>query len=138
MRTGSADEARFATNADRVAHYAELRPLLADWCAARSSSALLADLHAADIPAGPVRSIDELAVDPRLEARGMLAHIELANGTQLIVPGSPIHFSDVEAQSPQRGPRLGEHTRSVLMNRLGLHELDLRQLTAREVIVCCD
>jgi CoA:oxalate CoA-transferase len=130
------DDPRFVTNAQRVENSSLLRSILAAWCQSRSTQALLTELHAAGVPAGPVRTIDELAIDPRLEARGMLAHLDLADGVHLKVPGSPIHFEDVSVQTTQRGPRLGEHTRSILMERLNLCPADIDQLVAEGVITC--
>ncbi|MBK8027310.1 MAG: CoA transferase [Chloroflexi bacterium] len=115
---GLADDPRFRSNADRVAHYAALRPLIADWCASQPAEGLTARLQAAGIPCGALRSIDELAHDPALEARGMLAHLALADGTDLLVPGSPIHFRDTAPPVYRRAPALGEHSR-VLLEQFG-------------------
>jgi CoA:oxalate CoA-transferase len=127
---------RFVTNACRVANNATLHAILAAWCQTRSNQALLAELHAAGVPAGPVRAIDELAIDPRLEAHGMLASIEVADGVHLKVPGSPICFEGVNVHARQRGPRLGEHTRAVLQERLNLDIADIDRLAAEGVIAC--
>ncbi|MBI5564544.1 MAG: CoA transferase [Chloroflexi bacterium] len=131
-------DARFATNLDRVSHYAELRPVLENWCAARSTQALLIDLHAAGIPAGPVRAMDELAHDPCLEARGMLARLTLASGASITVPGSPIQLAGVEPPPIVRGPLLGEHTRAVLRDELKLEQAEVAQLSNDGVIACAD
>ncbi|HSD85330.1 MAG TPA: CoA transferase [Anaerolineae bacterium] len=125
---------RFATNLRRVENNAALHSILAAWCQARSTQALLAELHAAGVPAGPVRNIAELAIDPRLEARGMLASVEVAEGVRLKVPGSPVHFEDVAVQPAQRGPRLGEHTRSILSDWLALSAAEMDRLQAEGVI----
>lgn len=130
------DDPRFATNAQRVENGAVLQTSLAAWCQARATQALLADLHAAGVPAGPVRTIDELAIDPRLDARGMLARIDLADGVHLKVPGSPIRFEGTVVQSIQRGPHLGEHTRSILTERLNLCVDEIDRLLAEGVIAC--
>jgi crotonobetainyl-CoA:carnitine CoA-transferase CaiB-like acyl-CoA transferase len=124
----------FATNLCRVENNTALHLILAAWCQARSTQALLAELHAAGVPAGPVRTIAELAIDPRLEAHGMLASIEVAEGVRLKVPGSPIQFEDVGVQSTQRGPRLGEHTRSILSDWLALSAAEMDRLQAEGVI----
>ncbi|GAB4514304.1 MAG: CaiB/BaiF CoA-transferase family protein [Anaerolineae bacterium] len=104
------EDARFATNTGRVMHYAVLRPIVAGWCSAYTSDALLAHLHAADIPAGAVRSMDELLHDPHLEARDML--LKLSSG--VLVPGSPIHIAGSVRPTPQRAPLLGEHNADIL------------------------
>ncbi len=125
---------RFATNADRVANYGALRPILAAWCNEQLVDALLGRLHEAGIPAGPIRHIDELAADPQLEARGMLARVGLAGGTQLLLPGSPIHV-DGSLPPMVRGPHLGEHTRSVLTELLDLSGDEANQLFVADILL---
>ncbi len=135
INSNLASDPRFLTNENRVANYHILRPILDVWCRAQPTEILLACLHAAGIPSGTIRSMDELACDPQLEARGMLARLELPNGENLLVPGSPIHIADVELPPIRRGPHLGEHTRCVLLETgMGLHEID--QLAAGKIIAC--
>lgn len=113
---------RFATNADRVQNYdALLRPIIARWCEEQESASLVKRLHGAGIPAGAVRTMEELARDPQLELRGMLAAIPLDEGETLIVPGSPIHVAGVEKPLIRRAPRLGEHTAGIL-SRFAVHQ----------------
>jgi crotonobetainyl-CoA:carnitine CoA-transferase CaiB-like acyl-CoA transferase len=127
-------DSRFDTNENRVAHYDLLRPIVADWCARQPVEQLLDQLHAAGIPSGPIRAIDELAADPDLEARGMLAHVQLAGGGRLTVPGRAVNFSGENLPSYKRGPYLGEHTREILSGRLGLDNAALMALEHSGVI----
>lgn len=130
-----ATDARFVTNADRVQNYRLLQPILEKWCAARETQTVLTSVHAVGVPAGPVLSLDELACDPRLEARGMLARLTLASGTLITVPGSPILIADVEAPVIRRGPHLGEHTLAVLRDELKIDLAEVQQLLESGVIV---
>ncbi len=115
-------DARFASNALRVAYYATLRPILARWCITQWTETLLTCLHAAGIPAGRVRDMQELSCDPRLESRRMLAALTLADGSQLRVPGCPIQIDGQTTLPYTRAPQLGEHTGAVLGARLGVCE----------------
>jgi len=128
-----ADDPCFATNDDRVRHADRLREVLDAWCAVQPVDALLTELHAAGVPAGPIRDIAELACDPHLEARGMLARVALSDGTLLRVPGSPIHVDGL-TPAMRRGPRLGEHTRAVLSEMADIDDGDYRRLTAADVV----
>ena len=65
-----ATDARFQTNAARVAHRAELEALLAGRMAAVDADALLAELERRAVPAGAVRSVGEALRLP--SAAGML------------------------------------------------------------------
>jgi len=68
---GLPEEERFATNAKRVRHRAELDALLGERIAQRHRDALLAALEAAGIPAGPVNDLATVFADPQVIARGM-------------------------------------------------------------------
>lgn len=128
------NDPRFATNASRLTHYSALRPILADWCHSQVTQCLLTTLHCAGIPAGSVRTLKELAHDPRLEARGMLAELKLDDGASFMVPGSPIHIREAEPVRLKRGPRLGEHTHSILSDWLRLGPSELERLATARVI----
>lgn len=128
------DDGRFATNALRLTHYSTLRPILADWCRSQTTGCLLARLHCAGIPAGSVRALDDLAHDPRLQSRGMLAQLTLDDGATFTVPGSPIHIREAEPVRVRRGPRLGEHTQAILSGWLRLGQSELERLASAGVI----
>ncbi|MDX2137796.1 MAG: CoA transferase [Chloroflexota bacterium] len=127
------DDARFETNAGRVQHYGALRPTLAAWCSARTTQDTLTLLHAAGVPSGAVRSIDELTTDAHLEARGMLQRLTLAADETLLVPGSPLHISDSERPPAQRAPHLGEHTGAILMQMASMKADEMAMLAARGI-----
>ncbi len=131
---GLVDDARFASNQKRVQNYDALRSILDRWCHEQTTDAVLARLHAAGIPSGPIRSIDELACDPHLEARGMLARVKLESGAWITVPGPPIQITGAAPPPIVRGPLLGEHTRAVLDEFLGLKDAELEHLSTMRVI----
>ncbi len=68
---GWADEARFATNAARLANRGELIPLLAAKIAAWEAQLLSLALEAEGVPAGPINDIASVFADPQVQARGM-------------------------------------------------------------------
>ena len=123
MGPGWIEDPRFATNQQRLAHSEALHAAIQTWCQGQASLVILDRLHQAGLPAGSVRGIDELSSDPRLEARGMLARIALADGSALLVPGSPIRLEDTGKIEYRRGPRLGEHTHVILANYASQAEL---------------
>ncbi|HWW58320.1 MAG TPA: CaiB/BaiF CoA-transferase family protein [Sphingopyxis sp.] len=68
---GWADEARFATNAARLANRSELIPLLAAKIATWEAQPLSLALEAEGVPAGPINDIAAVFADPQVQARGM-------------------------------------------------------------------
>ncbi len=68
---GVAEDAAFASNADRVRNRVALDALLSPLIALRRRDELLAALAAAGIPAGPINDVAQVFADPQVIARGM-------------------------------------------------------------------
>ena len=68
---GWAGEARFASNAARLANRGELIPLLAAKIAKWEAQALSLALEAEGVPAGPINDVAGVFADPQVRARGM-------------------------------------------------------------------
>ena len=66
-----ADDARFATNDDRMAHRAELAAELESALAARSTGDWVAALGEAGVPCGPIHDYRQVLDDPHTRAREM-------------------------------------------------------------------
>ena len=118
-RPALASDPRFATNADRVVHYAalqgELAPLLAAW----TRKDLVQALTAAGVPSGAVRTVTEALADPQLAARDMIVPLEHLTAGPIRVLGSPLKLSGTPATVRTPPPALGQHTAAIL-EELGL------------------
>lgn len=87
----------------------------------------------ARVPAGPINRVDELAHDVALHERGLLFRMEV-DGRRVPQVGTGIHL-DGTGNTPRRPPpRLGEHSREVLGEWLGLDEASLAGLQERGII----
>ena len=104
-----AADARFATNADRVAHRDVLVPIVAEILGRRSRAAWLAELAARGIPSSPVHTLGELSGHPHTAASGMV----LRDGSFQTV-ASPLRVDGERLALRLRPPALGEHSRAVL------------------------
>ena len=127
------EDARFRTNALRVANRSALRTLLAPHIAGRSREALVDELNDAGVPSGPINTIAEVFDDPQARHRELALALEHSRGVE--VPGlrSPLRFSrtPVTHRAP---PMLGEHTERVLHEEFGVDARRLAQLRERGVI----
>jgi CoA:oxalate CoA-transferase len=85
-----ADDARFATNADRCAHVAELRAALVARFASAPTARWLERLEAAGIPCGPIQDVAEILEHPQLRARNMIVSVLDAALAPFPVAGNPI------------------------------------------------
>ncbi|MFB2551432.1 CaiB/BaiF CoA transferase family protein [Ensifer soli] len=104
-----AEDPRFATNAARVRHRADLNDLLAARTKTWQRDALLAELEAAGVPAGPINTVADVFADPQFAARGMKIEPDGIPGLR-----TPITFSRSPLALGHRSPRLGEHTSDIL------------------------
>ncbi|MFC8869042.1 CaiB/BaiF CoA transferase family protein [Streptomyces sp. NPDC057148] len=103
-----ADDPRFRTNPDRVAHRRELRSLLQDRLCARGADHWAGVLPAAGVPAGPVNALDEaFAYAGRL---GVEAVVDVGGTRQV---AHPIRLAATPARYRLAAPELGEHTAEV-------------------------
>jgi formyl-CoA transferase/CoA:oxalate CoA-transferase len=129
-----ADEPRFATNAARVEHYDELKPILDRKLRTRTRQEWIAALLAAGVPCGAVRNAGEVLSDPQLEHRGMITAVEHATEGRINVLGSPLKLSATPSSVRDAPPTLGQHTESVLSGDLGIPKQEIEQLRADGVI----
>ena len=99
-----AADARFATNAGRVAHRTELEALLTERIAAVDGDALLADLARRAVPAGAVRSVGEALRHPSAGAMLLPAADGAGVGLRTVAFRSPAWGVAARLSSP---PGLG-------------------------------
>ncbi|WMT75955.1 CoA transferase [Bradyrhizobium sp. Ash2021] len=125
---------RFATNRDRNTHEAELRAIITDWAAGLTQEQALARLRAADVPAAPVWTLDDLLASDHVAARDLLQPgFNTKLGDIHVVP-QPVRFSGTQAPGRTRTPTLGEDTDSVLREELGLDSDRIAALRAAKTI----
>jgi len=126
-------DARFATNAARVANRGELVAALAPILAARASGDWIAALDGAGVPCGPINDIAQMFDDPQVRHRGVRVEVPHPRCGAVPVVASPIRLSrtPVHHGAP---PGLGEHTREVLVEILGMDEAEVEALRRDGVI----
>ncbi len=129
--TGLANESRFATNPDRVKNRDALDSALAPLLRQRSTAEWLERFDRAGVPASAIQTAGEVLNDPQLAALGQMSKI---NGTGVSSPLLPIEFSGLPAAAGA-APRLGEHTREVLLES-GFSPDEIDGLIERRIVQC--
>lgn len=81
-----------ASNRERVAHRDEVIAAVEAAFADRDADALLAELAEAGIPAGRVRSIDEVYAWEQTRSQGLLIDVDHATLGAVTLPGPPLRF----------------------------------------------
>jgi crotonobetainyl-CoA:carnitine CoA-transferase CaiB-like acyl-CoA transferase len=127
------DDPRFATNANRIAHKAELKQVLAPRFAQKGRAEWASLLGEAGIIAAPVRSHLELVGDPELRGYGDFARVENDMTESHWLPSTPYRSSTWERVASYRPPRLGEDTIE-LMDELGFSGDEISALQGRNVV----
>lgn len=129
-----AQEPRFASLADRLAHADALDERLAAWTRDFAPYELMAGLQEAGVPAGVVQTPEMLLRDPQLAHRGHFERVEHPVLGPLFVERSGFRLSEHPGGFACAGPRLGEHTDAVLREELGLAPAEIAGLRARGVL----
>ena len=122
------DTPELEINADRVERYDELRAVLAPIFASKTTDAWVELLDEAGIPVGRVRSVAEAFANPQVESRKMRLSVDHPTLGALPLTGNPIKLSEAGERNHLPPPMLGEHTESVLRERLGVDDETLRRL----------
>ena len=118
-RDDLARDPALADNAGRVARVHEIDQAIGQWTAERTVEQVLAVLDGAGVPAGRIYTVADIAADPHYQARGMLDHVQMDDGSQLMVPGIVPKLSLTPGQHRRNAPRLGQDTHKILRG-LGL------------------
>ena len=83
---------RFASNALRVQHRDELIHVIEAAFAPFSATELLGELEVAGVPAGRVRSLDEVYAWDQVASQGLLVDVEHSTLGRVTLPGPPLRF----------------------------------------------
>jgi crotonobetainyl-CoA:carnitine CoA-transferase CaiB-like acyl-CoA transferase len=111
------EDDRFATNGQRVGHRDELIATLESALAAQGAEAWLARLAELGIPAGKVRTLDDVYSWDQTRSQGLVVEVDHPTLGPVELPGPALRFDDNayagarETHLPP--PRLGEHDAAV-------------------------
>jgi crotonobetainyl-CoA:carnitine CoA-transferase CaiB-like acyl-CoA transferase len=133
-----AGEERFRTNPGRVAHRAELIPLLEPILRQRTTAQWQQVLETASVPHAPLWNYADLFSLPQAEARHWRVRVRDPRGQPVDLMGSPFHISSTggPGQPPPATcpPAVGEHSDLVLRELCGLADGEVRKLREAGVV----
>lgn len=126
-------DSELATNTGRVKRVEELDLAIGQWTAQLTVEEVLTALDAAAVPAGRIYTIQDIANDPHYLARGMLAEVEMSDGSRLKVPGMVPKLSRTPGLHRRNAPNLGQDTDAVLAE-LGITPEQIQAMRQKGIV----
>ncbi len=107
------EEERFSTNKKRVGRVEELEEAMAPALRSASVEEWLERLDEAGVPAGRVRSLDEVYSSAQVEHLKLIDEVEHPTLGKIRLPGSPLSYSRSGRRAAEAPPLLGQHNEEV-------------------------
>jgi crotonobetainyl-CoA:carnitine CoA-transferase CaiB-like acyl-CoA transferase len=128
------EDPRFATGRLRAGNYDLVRELVEGWLADTTKAEAADRLRSVGVPAAAVEDVDGLLASEQAEARQMILAIEDPAWGDIRLAGNPIKSSAMGPTPTAPAPALGEHTRRLLGDLLGLGDEELDALGEQGVV----
>ena len=111
-----------------------IRPSLEGWLRERDRAEAIRLLQAQDVPSAPVNTPADLFTCRHVEARQMLVPFRHPVVGDVKTVGNPVKLSGVTAMPASAPPELGQHTRELLQELLGMSEAEVDRLKEAGVV----
>jgi formyl-CoA transferase len=123
------EDARFRTNADRLANHEALDALIGAFVAERTQADNVAFFEQAEVTIGPIYDVPQILEDPHFTEREILADYPDADMGEIPMHHVVPRLMGTPGSIRTPAPRLGEHNRA-LLGELGIDEAAYRELLA--------
>lgn len=127
-----AEDPRFKLAQDRFENREVLLDIL-ERAFQEKTNAEWTDLLQGHVPFAPVNTVAQAMEDPQILARDMIVEMEHPAAGKMKVLGPPIRLPGADMRYV-RAPYLGEHTREVLGDLLGMEEDELEDLREKNIV----
>ena len=126
---------RFTSNNDRVLHHADLKPIIEDWLKDWTIDDAVQAMLDKGIPAAPINTIDRVVKDPHIAgAREMFVEVDHPKAGRMKLTGNQIKLTNHKIDTFTPAPLLGQHSKEVFMEKLGLTEEEAEALIASDAV----
>ena len=133
-REDLAKDARFDSEAKRVANRDALGPLLNSTFSTRPAAEWLTRLDKAGVPAGRIKTVAEVCESEHLRARGMFVRLAHPKAGAVTAMGVPIRLWDTPGAAHAPAPLLGQHTDEILSGLLRIPKSKIESLRTAGVV----
>ncbi len=126
----------YAAAIDRARNEDALDAIISEWTLQHDCSVLEERLHAANVPAARIYTVEDIFNDPHYAARGMLEKVPSDELGSVTMPAVVPRLSANPGKIRHAGRRIGQDTRDVLREVSGLSDDEISALESRGVIAC--
>jgi crotonobetainyl-CoA:carnitine CoA-transferase CaiB-like acyl-CoA transferase len=124
----------FATNAQRSKNRVILEKTLTDHLSRRPAAEWIRALRSTGVPCSLVQTLQDVVEDPQASFREMFPIVHHPTAGEGRVVGRPVKLSDTPGGPTRPAPLLGQHTRQVLQDLLGLDKKAANELIAGGIV----
>lgn len=125
---------RYATNRKRVANRDALVPLIRQAMVAKTTDEWIAALEKANVPCGPINTLDRVFDNPQLKHRGMVKQLDHPTAGSVPTVGNPIKFSKTPITDEKAPPMLGQHSDEILRQVADLSDHQIAKLREAGIV----
>ena len=119
---------------ERVGHRETVVALLKPVMATRTTADWITTLEAANVPCGPINTVEQVFAEPQAKARGFTVSLPHDEAGPIDLVASPLRLEKTPPEYHSAPPLLGQHTDAVLGDVLGLTAPEIAQLKADGIL----
>jgi len=127
-------EERFSDQMSRWHNQDEMDRLISEWTTQQDHYQAMHILQKAGVTAGAVLNVKEVMEDPHLRERGYFTNVTHPQAGTHDYPGLALKLSRTPTGVNRPAPCIGEHSRYVLAELLGLSDREIDQLEEEQVV----
>lgn len=134
-----ATDERFDTNPKRTENHSILEPILSNIIKQQNSDYWFEILEGIALT-GPINNIEQMVNDPHIKARNTIISLPVPGEIEkeVLVSNTPVRLSRTPAEINERAFVVGEHTREVLQEWLGLNENTALEMEEKGIVKSSD
>ena len=121
------DDPEYATPDARLPKLEQIFDTVEAWTMTMDKFEVMAIMTPLNVPCGPILSMKELAEEPSLRESGTVVDVPHPERGNYLTVGCPVKLSASPAEI-ERSPLLGEHTREILADVLGLTDAEIETI----------